>query len=169
MLQQLKSDEGKLLLLTPNRSLSWRGNLWIITGLFLVSLCVVTGMALMGAWVVLPFAGLELTALFIGLYYTARNCHRQEVLVITPETLRLEKGIYRKQVEWELPRRYTRVQVHPPRHRMTPSKLSLMHRDTEIPLAPFLNMDDTQALLSFLEGQGLRIVKIRPGVDVYWF
>ncbi|MCB1796165.1 MAG: DUF2244 domain-containing protein, partial [Candidatus Competibacteraceae bacterium] len=55
--------------LRPNRSLSWRQNLGVFGGLCLVTLMLVLPLVSMGFWLVLPFAGLELLAVGIGLYF----------------------------------------------------------------------------------------------------
>ncbi|WP_404364001.1 DUF2244 domain-containing protein [Marinobacter sp.] len=168
MIKQLRQEEGQAFVLTPNRSLSWQGNLKILAGLALVSLVIVIGMVWVGAWVVLPFAGLELSAVAVAFYYTARKCQQQEVLVISPETVRLEKGIYRKQAEWALPKRYTRVHLETPHHGFDQPKLYLVHRDTRVPLGSFLNIDDTAALVSILERQDMRVERYRPS-NQFWF
>lgn len=168
MVQHYRGANGSRLLLTPNRSLSWQGNVRIWLALCAVSAVIVTGMFLLGAWVVLPFAGLELMAVAAGLYQTARKCRRLEVLRISPESLLLEKGIFRKEVEWKLPRRATRVHLISPRHPWSPPKLFLLHRETRIALASFLNSDDTNILVNILENQGILIERRRPS-EGFWF
>jgi len=123
----------------------------------------------LGAWVVLPFAGLELAAVGAGLYYTARKCRQQEVLEIVGDNLRLEKGRYRKEVEWEMPRRYLRVHIDVPRHPWTPQKFFLAYRGTEVSLASFLNVDDAKKLLGILESEGLLIERRRHEYTGFWF
>jgi Integral membrane protein len=114
MIERIENDNGTSLVLTPNRSLSWQGNLILWCAFTVLVLVIATGMALAGAWVVLPFAGLELLGLLAGLYYTSRQCHQQEVLHITPETVRLEKGLYQKECEWEMPRQWVRLYLTMP-------------------------------------------------------
>lgn len=163
MVERLPQSGGTRLRLTPNRSLSWRENVRLWLALCALCLPIAVGMALAGAWLVLPFAGLELAALAAGLYYTARQCQRQEVLEISADDVHLEKGLYRKQAEWTLPRRYTRVHLIESAHPwVTPPKLFLTHRDTEVALAGFLNIDDTRALIDILERHGLPIDIERP-------
>ncbi|WP_152207750.1 DUF2244 domain-containing protein [Marinobacter changyiensis] len=169
MVEQLQCDNGLRLLLTPNRSLSWRANIRIWLALCAVSLLIVIGMLWLGAWVVLPFAGLELTALGAALYYTARKCQQQEVLLISADTLHLEKGRYRKEFEWDMPKRYTRVFIDSPKHPWVPLKLTLSHRDTEVDLANFLNIDDSAKLVGLLEGQGLTVQRRREPYTGLWF
>ena len=151
MVEQLSECEGDCFLLTPNRSMNWRGNIRIWLAAVLLSLVISTGMLLAGAWPVLPFAGLELTALAAAFYYTSRQCQRREVLTFAPELIRLEKGLTQKEREWELPRRHTRV-----------------WQDEEISLAPFLNIDDTKELVAILERHGLRVEK-RRRPEKLWF
>lgn len=169
MVEHLPCDEGIRLLLTPNRSLSWQGSVRVWLALCGVSLLVASLMTWLGAWVVLPFAGLELAAVGAGLYYAARKCRQQEVLEIVGDNLRLEKGRYRKEAEWEMPKRYTRVYIDSPKHPWVPQKLTLSHRDTEVVLANFLNIDDSAKLVSILEGQGLTIQRRREPYTGLWF
>ncbi|MEI4850567.1 DUF2244 domain-containing protein, partial [Klebsiella pneumoniae] len=77
--------------------MTWKGNIRVWLAAVLLQLMISTGMVLAGAWPVLPFAGLELTALAAGFYYTSRKCQKREVLTFSPELIRLEKGLTRKE------------------------------------------------------------------------
>lgn len=169
MIEQLPSDdEGKRYLLTPNRSLSWQGNVRVWLALCVLSSIIVIGIGLLGTWMILPFAGLELAAVATGFYYTSRKCQQQEVLVLGPDVIRLEKGTKRKEADWEMPRKYARVWQNEQRHPFTPPKLHLQYRNEEIPLGSFLNMDDTDALLAILQRYGITIQK-RKKPEPLWF
>ncbi|MHA7880514.1 MAG: DUF2244 domain-containing protein [Saccharospirillum sp.] len=157
MIKEERLNDHFRLLLTPNRSMSWQGNVRILASLFAVSGLIVSVMLYVGAWLVVPFAGLELAAVTAALYYTALRCRQQEILIIEAEALRLEKGIYKLESQWELPRRYTRLVMTEPAHPWTPPALHLRHRDTEVPLAPFLNSDDNARLVQALQRQGIAI------------
>jgi len=168
MVEQLSSDDGYRYLLTPNRSMSWTGNVRIWLGLLALTAVIVTGFSLIGAWMILPFAGLELAALIGGFYYTSRQCQRQEVLSLGPSMIRLEKGIKRKETEWEIPREYSRVWQDEARHPFTPPKLHLQFRNEEVPVGSFLNMDDTETLIAILQQYGILIQK-RKKPEPRWF
>ncbi|MDX1552142.1 MAG: DUF2244 domain-containing protein [Marinobacter sp.] len=168
MVEQLSRDEGDCFLLTPNQSMTWKGNIRVWLAAMFLQLMISSGMVLAGAWPVLPFAGLELTALAAGFYYTSRKCQKREVLTFSAELIRLEKGLARKEKEWELPRRHTRVWQEVPRHPWTPPKLHLQFHGEEISLAPFLNIDDTEELVAILEKHGLRVEK-RRRPEKLWF
>ncbi|OEY65387.1 DUF2244 domain-containing protein [Marinobacter sp. X15-166B] len=169
MVRHVRLKHGSRLLLTPNRSLSWRGNVRVWLALSSLSLGIAVAAAWAGAWVVLPFAGLELAALGYAIYYTAQQCQLQEVLDISTETLHLEKGRRYKQMEWDLPRQHTRVTlIEPPPPSVTRPRLVLIYRDLEISLASFLNSDDTRHLLATLRRLGIRIHVERP-TSAFWF
>lgn len=170
MVEQLSHSDGIRLLLTPNHSLSWRGNVRIWLALLTVSAVIATGMALAGAWVIIPFAGLELLALAAGFYLTSRACQRREVLTIDDQDIHLAKGRTRKQAEWTLPRRYARLRLNLPEHPFAPPKLELIHRDTRVALGDFLNIDDTDALVQVLETRGLVVERKAPDPEIgLWF
>lgn len=168
MVQHLKRKQGARILLSPNCSLSWQGNVRIWIALCLLSLVISGGMALAGAWVILPFAGLELAALAFGFYYTSRQCRRREVLDISADCLQLEKGVYHKEAQWTLPRRDTRIHLVAPRHPWTPPKLFLLHREAEVALASFLNCEDTRILVDLLESLGMTVERHQP-YQTAWF
>lgn len=72
----------------PNSSLSPRGRIAVVALLASFSLAVAIGFSLIGAWLVLPFAGLELLAVAYAFYYI--NCHAGDYESITIEGDRLE-------------------------------------------------------------------------------
>lgn len=67
---------GCRFIIRPNRSLSWRELLVFFYLSLSVSLLIALFFLLLGAWPILPFAGLEMLLLFLGLYYVAKRCSR---------------------------------------------------------------------------------------------
>ena len=159
MIEQLSCEDGHCYLLTPNRSMSWEGNVRIWMALFALSAVIVIGFSVMGAWVILPFAGIELAALAGAFYYTSRQCQKKEVLLLAPSIIRLEKGTKQKEVEWDFPRQFVRVYQNLAPHPFTPPKLYFRFREDEIPLAHFLNIEDTKRLIEILQQYGIPIQK----------
>ncbi|WP_417566460.1 DUF2244 domain-containing protein [Marinobacter sp.] len=170
MVERIPRPDGLRLMLTPNRSLSWHGNVRVWLGLLAISAIIATGFSLAGAWVIIPFAGLELIALASGIYFTSRACQRQEVVTINDTNIHIEKGMKQKQAEWTLPRRYARLRLEAPVHPFAPAKLSLTHRDTNVPLGQFLNIDDTAILVNLLESSGVVVDRREPDPQIgLWF
>ncbi|MGM0451404.1 MAG: DUF2244 domain-containing protein, partial [Pseudomonadota bacterium] len=92
----------------------------------------------------------------------------QEVLVLTADTVRLEKGVNQKDAEWTMPRHWVRVIMEMPRHGFANPKLMLAHHDVRVPLARFLNPDDLDEFLGFLESVGIRVERHHPA-GLWWF
>ncbi|HSH73956.1 MAG TPA: DUF2244 domain-containing protein [Methylophilaceae bacterium] len=93
----------------PNRSLSSRGMVKVVALIALFSLVVAIGFSLAGAWLVLPFAGLELLALAYAFYYI--NCHAgdYESITIAGDQLAVEKRNYKNTSQVVFSRYWARV------------------------------------------------------------
>ena len=95
--------------LSPNCSISWRELLLFYCLTCVVALAVGLFFTLQGLWLVLPFSGLEMLALGIGLYVTSRKVYRREVITLDPECIRIEKGVRRADQIWEFKTAWVRV------------------------------------------------------------
>jgi uncharacterized membrane protein len=96
-----KSGRGFRFLLAPNRSISWRELLLFYLLTCIVALAIGLFFTLQGLWLVLPFSGLEMLALGLGLYVTSRKVYRREVILLDSERVRIEKGVQRIDRIWE--------------------------------------------------------------------
>jgi len=67
---------GYRFIIRPNRSLSWRELLVFFYISLSVSFLIALFFLLLGAWLVLPFTGLEMLLFFLGLYYVAKRSSR---------------------------------------------------------------------------------------------
>ena len=68
MIQYTEGD-FKEFIIRPNSSLSWRGNKIFFFMLFFVSFIIAISFAMVGMWMILPFAGLEMLLLGSALTY----------------------------------------------------------------------------------------------------
>ncbi len=145
----------------PNQSASWETNKQLLLGFSIFSGVIATAFSLIGAWMVLPFAGIEITALGSALYVVCRKLNQRHVLFFSADQLIIEKGIGYPQQVWNLPRQNTFISVERQPHPWDPIKLSLhCHRDGNIetiPIGDFLNRIDSEQLLSTLREQGLAV------------
>ncbi|MEX2963562.1 DUF2244 domain-containing protein [Microbulbifer sp. TYP-18] len=98
------SPRNACILLAPNQSLSLAGNLWVLVSLLAVSLGISIAFALSGAWMILPFAGLEAALLCILLGYVYLQGTRREVIRIDGQRVILDccrghrlRSIYRRE------------------------------------------------------------------------
>ena len=98
-------------MIRPNRSMSWHSVQWVYAAMVTSGLVIATGLAWVGAWPVVPFAGLELLVVGICLYRCAQRCAEREVISIDGHTVAVERGRYRPEQRFELPRPWARVGV----------------------------------------------------------
>lgn len=145
-----QTEHGLRIILSPNRSMTWRGNQLVLLSLIVVSACIGTGFALIGAWVILPFAGLEMSALAAALYYVSWKLSYQEVLTLSQDKLIIEKGVYRPRKTWTLPRNKVSLSIEPETHPWSTPGIKLQHQQQLIELGEFLNQADCKRLLALL-------------------
>jgi uncharacterized membrane protein len=75
-----------------NRSMGWRENMLLASSLGLLSIGSSIVFALMGFWLALPFAGVELMVLFVCFYKTLKRLDEQEVISISTDLITVEWG-----------------------------------------------------------------------------
>ncbi len=101
--------EARRYTLCPNRSLDWRTTKGVFLGFAGCMGLFSAYWVAQGAWLVLPFFGLELLVLGMGLYASALASSRREVIEIDGADLRVLRGGRRLEQAEALPRYWTRV------------------------------------------------------------
>ena len=147
--------------LRPNASLSWRGNLWFIASVSALALLIALGFALVGAYFILPFSGLEILVLFCSCYYLCRRNLRQEVITLSEQSVLIEKGIKQPQQSWRYERSQTQIHVH---HGTTPwdsPTVTLHCQEQHIELGAFLNKREKIQLINSLKRMA-RLLQAAP-------
>jgi len=98
------------IILTPNRSISWPLLLRFYLFTCLMSFSIAGLFVLLGYWVVLPFSGLEMMVLGLGLYFTSKKIYRQEVITIDKVNIKIEKGAKNPAGTWIYGRHWVRIE-----------------------------------------------------------
>lgn len=139
-----------MIIARPNQSASWRVNQLVFLLLAVPSLGIATGFALLGAWPILPFAGLELTALGSALYWASWHSQYRHVITVDGDSIRIDKGYYLPRQRWQFSRADTGLSVVPEQHPWDGPALSVQHQADNVPIGDFLNRDDCLELLALL-------------------
>lgn len=84
--------KARRVVIRPNRSLSWRQSMIFLGAIAVPLLLISVVLAARGFWMILPFAGLELAALFACIYTVAHAAQRCEVVSIGDSVVTVEKG-----------------------------------------------------------------------------
>jgi len=139
-----KNKSNYLISLSPNSSLEGIARI-----IFLASITFVCGgIAIMfyffGAFMILPFAGIELTILFIAFYLSFRWSSKKEKIYISQEMVKIEKGVNRADYLWEEFRTFTSFQIKKDANEIT--RLSFRSKGEDVFIGDFLNDDDKKKL-----------------------
>jgi uncharacterized membrane protein len=149
-IESVANDTQCRFVLRPNRSLSWRGSLLFFLSLVLVSSIIAISLTWLGFWMVLPFAGLEMLALGVGLYVVAGRCYEREVISISREDIRIEKGRGYPRQQWTLGRVWAQVVLERCPRQWYPSKLLIRSHGRAVEVGRFLHEEERRHLAAAL-------------------
>jgi len=113
----------RVLRVTPNCSLTSQQASLFFLSLVAGTLLISGSVALMGFWLVLPFAGLELLAIGYALKLVQERGRYQEVVRISHDELVIERGNQSVEHRDAFPRYWSSVRLAPARVASYPSKL----------------------------------------------
>jgi uncharacterized membrane protein len=147
---QQKNNQSRFVIM-PNRSLSWHGNLIFFLFMVVISFGIAGAFAMLGYWVVLPFAGLEMIVLGAALYLCSVRSSRCEVISLANDTVEVVIGRHKPEHSHTFNRYWMRVVLTPPRARGHPSRLLLCSHGRELEIGACLNNEERQQLARALE------------------
>lgn len=146
----MRPDRGTgYLLVVPNQSLSWRGNKLFIAATGAVLLSLAGYFAIYGLWLIIPFAGLELAALWAALYYTSLRQQCREVIAFTESEVVFQRGRHSPRREIRLPRYWSRFIIRDC-GTWAPKRLWLRCHDRQVELAARLGAEEKDNLIRML-------------------
>lgn len=93
----------------PDFAVDWPQTVRVFLGMAAATLGIASAFAAMGYWPILPFAGLEITALGVALYSSARRSLDVQVLRMEADQLLIEKGRRRPEQSWQFQRAWCEV------------------------------------------------------------
>lgn len=163
MVYKQDKDGGDMIVAEPNRSASWQTNKVVLIMMCCLSGAIALGFTALGAWPILPFAGLEMIALGSALYYVCWKLRYRHVITLERDTVRIQKGHYYPRKSWEIPFDEAALSVIPEKHPWDGPEISLFSKGEEISLGEFLNRDDSLKLLALLRGK-LRVGNHGPRI-----
>jgi len=130
--------------LSPNSSLEGAARFLFLASITLVCGGIAVIFYFFGAFMILPFAGIELTILFIAFYLSFKWSSKKEKIYISQEIVKIEKGINKTEYLWEEFRTFTSFQVKKDVNKMT--RLSFRSKGKDVYVGDFLNEDDKNKL-----------------------
>ena len=146
--QEIKAP--KRFIVRRNQSLSWRGNKVFILLVGILCFAIAIGFAIQGLWLILPFAGLEIIALTMGLYICCLRNRQQEVITIDEDKFLVEKGEKNPTEAWEFDRAWVNLELQQSKYQGHPSKLMVRSKGQETEIGECLTNNERQNLAETL-------------------
>ena len=140
------------IILYPNRSADWRTVKIFLWSISCFMMTIAFAFAYSGLWMVLPFAGLEILALVLLMYWVALQCRRQQVIRIADHRIVVEKGYESPRQTWQSELFWVRLVISPPPYRGHPRRLYLRNKQNQLEIGEFLNDEDKKRLVADLNG-----------------
>ncbi len=134
--------------ITPNRSLSSRGMVLVISAFGVVLGLLALRLAWMGLWLVIPFLLLDLLAVAAAFYWIRKKNNLRESVRIDKKCLQIKHHEHRKAKSWEFDLNWVKVDLQKNAHPWQPSRLLIGSHGKWVELASFLT-DDERADLSY--------------------
>jgi uncharacterized membrane protein len=150
MVSSSRNSRGLVIVAQPNHSSTWRSNQLALLAIAIPSLGAAIGFAALGAWPILPFAGLELGALAGALYYVNWKLQYRHVITLDDEGVRIDKGFYAPTRSWHFRRDGAALAITPEQHPWEGPQITLHSDDARVRIGEFLNRDDALSLLALL-------------------
>ena len=155
MVEKRIDTDKTTIILTPNRSASWNEIKWVLIAMASFVMVIAIAWSFVGAWVVLPFAGFEITLLTILMIKVNRFTHQQQVITFAQRQISVETGVESPQSRFDFERSSALLNVTEPEHSMDKVKLQLSDQHSSMELGAFLNQQDCQLAREELKSAGL--------------
>jgi uncharacterized membrane protein len=134
----------------PNRSLGREGRRWFLGAIGATTLAIAAGAAAIGAWPVMPFAGVEIALLVLAFRMVARHDADFERLEVSEDEVRVESRHALHVTRFVANRPWARVIVRSRGYRFT---LGLAYAGRVVPLGRLLSDEGRRKLAQELRGR----------------
>lgn len=134
----------------PNRSLGTQARRWVLAAIAVTSLGVASFAAAIGAWPVMPYAGLEVALLALAFRALERHDADFERLEVGEHEIRLEARVADREVRFVAHRPWARVEVRRAGWRCS---LRLSYAGRAVPLGRMLSDEGRRRLAESLRGR----------------
>lgn len=128
----------------------WRQVMRFYLGILVVSFSIAFAFALKGIWMILPFAGLEMLALWVALYIVARRGTRWQSILVSDDRIDIEDRGINCEGQQSFQRAWARVELKKSNIKGYPSRLLLGSHGRSVELGGCLNEIEKQRLAAEL-------------------
>jgi len=163
MVEVVVTDTETRITLSPNRSLNWQQTRWIMLAFGGFCLSIAVAWTIVGAWLILPFAGLEVSLLALVMYLVCRRTYQVETLVVGEHQVFLSQT---EALDVAFNRSQLRLTTYRVNHPEDVQELYLSDASARRRIGDFLNLDDQKKLLEQLIAHSIYPKEMKPSVQL---
>ena len=156
------TENNFLIEISPNYSLRGWNKIMFLGSLAFICLSIGIFFLIMGAVLVLPFAGLEVILVLTCFYLSFRWSQQKEIIYISNEKIKLEKGRLFKEKTWEEFRSFVVLEVEKNQHNS--DEFCFQSKGKRFYFGSFLNDDDKLILKNELKRIINQLNALSPGL-----
>lgn len=150
MVNSTQTAQRLTIVAQPNQSASWRSNVLVLCALAVPMLGAGVLFAVLGAWLILPLAGLELLALAAALYRVQCKLQYRHIITVSDDTVCIDKGYFTPEQQWRFAKSSAGLTITARPHPWDGPQLCLHDRTSSVTLGEFLNREDSLKLIALL-------------------
>ena len=154
MVELKHQQQPTQIILRPNRSLSWQEAKWVMSIMIFFVMVIALAWSFVGAWLVLPFAGLEVGLFTYLLYRITHWTYLTQVITFHDEEILVETGINKRISRESISKQGLEVHIEKSELNWRTPIFTLQNKGLEIKLGEFLNIDDMKVLKESFETLG---------------
>ncbi|MDB4043698.1 MAG: DUF2244 domain-containing protein [SAR86 cluster bacterium] len=159
---QETTENNFLIEISPNYSLRGWSRIIFLSSLTFICLIIGVFFLIMGAGLILPFAGLEVIIVLTCFYLSFRWSQQRELIFITNEKIKLEKGRLIKEQSWEEFRSFVVLEVETDMY--DAQNFCFQSKGKKFYFGSFLNEDDKLILKNELKQIIAKLNALSPGL-----
>lgn len=156
------TENNFLIEISPNYSLRGWNRVIFLGSLAFICLSIGVFFFIMGAGLILPFAGLEVILVLTCFYISFRWSQQKEVVYISNEKIKLEKGRLIKEKTWEEYRSFVVLEVEKNQHNS--DEFCFQSKGKRFYFGSFLNDEDKIILKNELKRIINQLNALSPGI-----
>ena len=156
------TENNFLIEISPNYSLRGWNRIIFLSSLAFICLSIGIFFLIMGAVLVLPFAGLEVILVLTCFYLSFRWSQQKEIIYISNEKIKLEKGRLFKEKTWEEFRSFVVLEVEKNQHNT--DEFCFQSKGKRFYFGSFLNDEDKLILKNELKRIINQLNTLSPGL-----
>ena len=156
----------KLVILSPNRSATWAHTKYLMLVMVFFVMIIAIAWAFVGAWVILPFAGMEVGLLAFIMYRVSQSTYKTEILTISASQVTLIKGripLKKFRQTYSFSRDDLHIEILETENHWKLPEIQLVSSQHKISFGNFLNLEDREKLARYLRTSGL------PNCRTHWW